>query len=87
MRRRLAARIRPFLLRRTKEQVAPELPAKTEITQSVELHPSQRDLYESIRLAMQERVRAEIARRGLAQSSIVILDALLKLRQACCDMQ
>jgi len=85
MRRRLAARIRPFLLRRTKEQVAPELPAKTEITQSVELHPSQRDLYESIRLAMQERVRAEIARRGLAQSSIVILDALLKLRQVCCD--
>jgi len=84
-RRQLAARLRPFLLRRTKEQVAAELPPKTEMTQVVELEPDQRDLYESIRLAMHERVRREIARKGLERSSIVILDALLKLRQVCCD--
>jgi len=51
----------------------------------VELVGSQRDLYETIRLTMHERVRAEIAERGLARSQIVILDALLKLRQVCCD--
>ncbi|MDE2482092.1 MAG: DEAD/DEAH box helicase, partial [bacterium] len=81
----LAARLRPFLLRRTKERVAQELPEKTEIVQRVELTGEQRDLYETIRLAMHERVRAEVERRGLARSRIVVLDALLKLRQVCCD--
>jgi hypothetical protein len=81
----LAERIAPFLLRRTKAAVASELPEKTEIVQRVELTGAQRDLYESVRLAMHERVRAEIADRGLARSQIVILDALLKLRQVCCD--
>jgi superfamily II DNA or RNA helicase len=83
--RLLAARIAPFLLRRTKEGVAAELPAKTEIVQRVELVGAQRDLYETVRLAMHQRVRAEIEERGLARSQIVILDALLKLRQVCCD--
>ncbi len=81
----LARRVRPFLLRRTKEAVIAELPPKTEILRSVELEGEQRDLYESIRLAMHERVRREVADKGLARSQIVILDALLKLRQVCCD--
>lgn len=81
----LASRLRPFLLRRTKERVARELPEKTEIVQRVELAGAQRDLYETIRLAMHKRVRDEVARRGLARSRIVVLDALLKLRQVCCD--
>lgn len=81
----LAARIKPFLLRRTKENVAKELPPKTEIIQRIELAGAQRDLYETIRLAMNKRVRDEVARRGLARSRIVVLDALLKLRQVCCD--
>ncbi|HYL19852.1 MAG TPA: DEAD/DEAH box helicase [Burkholderiales bacterium] len=81
----LARRLRPFLLRRTKEQVAQELPAKTEIVRPIELAGAQRDLYETVRASMHERVRAEIAARGLAQSHIVVLDALLKLRQVCCD--
>lgn len=81
----LARRVRPFLLRRTKEAVVRELPPKTEIVRSVELEGMQRDLYESIRLAMHERVRRAVADKGLARSRIVILDALLKLRQACCD--
>ena len=81
----LAQRIAPFLLRRTKEQVASDLPPKTEITETVEMGDGQRAIYEGIRLAMHAKVRAAIARRGLAGSGIVILDALLKLRQACCD--
>ena len=81
----LARRIRPFLLRRTKEQVAAELPLKTDIVHAVELSGAQRDLYEAVRASMHERVRAEIAARGLKQSHIVVLDALLKLRQVCCD--
>jgi SNF2 family DNA or RNA helicase len=81
----LAARLRPFILRRTKSQVASELPPKTEIVQRVELSEAQRDLYETVRLAMHEKIREEIAAKGLARSHIVILDALLKLRQACCD--
>jgi hypothetical protein len=81
----LARRIRPFVLRRTKEQVATELPAKTEIVETIELGEAQGDLYETVRAAMDERVQAEITARGLAQSQIVVLDALLKLRQTCCD--
>jgi SNF2 family DNA or RNA helicase len=81
----LAGRIAPFLLRRTKEQVASDLPEKTEIVTQVELGEQQRDLYEALRAAMSKRVRDALASRGLARSHIVVLDALLKLRQACCD--
>jgi SNF2 family DNA or RNA helicase len=81
----LVSRVKPFMLRRTKEQVATELPPKTEMLREIELAEGQRDLYETVRLAMHERVRAEIKARGLAQSNIAILEALLKLRQVCCD--
>ena len=81
----LVRRVKPFLLRRTKEEVAKELPPKTEIVREVELAGAQRDLYETVRLAMDEKVREAIASKGLARSQIVILDALLKLRQVCCD--
>lgn len=82
---RLSRRIRPFLLRRTKQQVATELPPKTEIIQTVALEGKQRELYETVRLAVHQRVREEIERQGLARSQIIVLDALLKLRQVCCD--
>jgi hypothetical protein len=81
----LATRVRPFLLRRTKEQVASELPPKQEMVREIELSEGQRDLYESVRLSMHKRVRDEIEQRGLARSNIAILEALLKLRQVCCD--
>ena len=81
----LARRIRPFILRRKKEDVAQELPPKTIIVRSVELEGSQRDLYETVRAAMDVKVRDEIANKGFSRSQIVILDALLKLRQVCCD--
>ncbi|MFF7708375.1 SNF2-related protein [Pseudomonas sp. NPDC007930] len=83
----LNRRIRPFMLRRTKEQVATELPAKTDIIQWVELNDAQRDLYETVRLAMDRKVREQIQRSGIARSQIIILEALLKLRQVCCDLR
>ncbi|MCU7833855.1 MAG: DEAD/DEAH box helicase [gamma proteobacterium symbiont of Taylorina sp.] len=81
----LHKRVIPFMLRRTKEMVATELPAKTEIIRTVPLSGKQRDLYETVRLAMDKQVRDEISKKGLARSHIMILDALLKLRQTCCD--
>ena len=81
----LARRIRPFMLRRRKDEVATELPAKTTIVRAVDLEGAQRDLYEIVRTAMQEKVRSIIAAQGLDRSHIVVLDALLKLRQVCCD--
>lgn len=81
----LAKRIGPFVLRRRKEEVATELPAKTEIVQNVELAGGQRDLYETIRLAMHAKVKEEVDKKGMSRAHIIILDALLKLRQVCCD--
>ena len=83
--RLLSARVKPFLMRRTKEEVAPELPEKTVIDELVPLEGAQAALYESIRTAMDKRIREAIAARGLAASRIAVLDALLKLRQVCCD--
>ncbi|MCE2573012.1 DEAD/DEAH box helicase [Motilimonas eburnea] len=81
----LKQKIAPFLLRRTKDQVAKELPPKTEITHLIEMPPEQRTLYESIRVTMESRVQGLLASKGLARSRIEFLDALLKMRQACCD--
>lgn len=81
----LRARLTPFILRRTKQLVAHELPPKVESVMTVELDGKQADLYETIRLSMEKAVRDAIADKGLAKSQIVFLDALLKLRQVCCD--
>ena len=83
--RLLAKRVKPFMLRRTKAEVASDLPPKTEIAERIDMEPAQRDIYESIRLSMHAKVQAAIAAKGFARSRIVILDALLKLRQTCCD--
>ena len=83
--RLLARRVRPFLLRRSKEDVARDLPPKTEMVERIAFDPPQRDVYETIRLSMHQRIRKAIEDKGWAKSRIVVLDALLKLRQACCD--
>jgi superfamily II DNA or RNA helicase len=84
-RRQLVQRIRPFILRRTKEMVAAELPPKTEIIQRIEMSGAQRDLYETVRAAVDRTVRSRLEQHGLGGSQIILLDALLKLRQTCCD--
>jgi SNF2 family DNA or RNA helicase len=81
----LARRLGPFMLRRRKDEVATELPPKTTIVRTVELEGAQRDLYETVRATMQKKVRDAIAVNGLARSHLIVLDALLKLRQVCCD--
>ena len=67
--RQLVKRVKPFILRRTKSEVAKELPPKTETVVSIDLEGSQRDLYETLRVAMHERVRSEIDKRGSGAKS------------------
>jgi hypothetical protein len=81
----LRRRVTPFMLRRTKGEVATDLPEKQEIISPVELGDKQANLYETIRLATEKTVREALSSKGLAKSQIQILDALLKLRQVCCD--
>lgn len=84
----LRRRIRPFLLRRTKAEVASELPPRTTIERRIELGEAQRDLYESIRAQMESRVRELLAGAGAGAgggAGLAVIDALLKLRQVCCD--
>jgi hypothetical protein len=83
----LNRRVAPLILRRTKDQVATELPEKTTLIHGIDLTSQQADLYESVRAAMDQRVRDAIAAKGIAQSHIIVLDALLKLRQICCHPQ
>jgi hypothetical protein len=83
----LNRRVSPLILRRTKDQVATELPEKTTLIHGIDLTAKQTDLYESVRAAMDTRVRDAIADKGLAKSHIIVLDALLKLRQICCHPQ
>ena len=73
----------PFVLRRTKDQVTRELPPKTTMVREAELGSAQARLYESLRLAMTKKVNQLLESKGLQNSHIEILDALLKLRQAC----
>ena len=82
--RRLTARLQPVLLRRTKDAVAKDLPPKTEILNGIEIDKAQADLYETIRAAVDKRVRDAIADQGVERSTLIVLDALLKLRQVCC---
>jgi SNF2 family DNA or RNA helicase len=81
----LKQRISPFFLRRTKLEVLPELPEKIEMVRPVILTEIQRELYENVRVALHQKVLSAIQKQGISQSQIYILDALLKLRQICCD--
>ncbi|WP_311222258.1 MULTISPECIES: DEAD/DEAH box helicase [unclassified Acidovorax] len=81
----LRRRVTPFLLRRSKSEVAKDLPEKVDNLTTIALAGAQADLYETVRLATEKAVRDALADKGLARSQIHILDALLKLRQVCCD--
>ena len=81
----LAQRVRPFILRRRKQDVATELPPRTEVIQRVQLQGKQRELYEAVRTTADKQVRRVLERQEFDGAQITILDALLKLRQVCCD--
>lgn len=81
----LAQRVRPFILRRRKQDVVSELPPRTEVIKRLQLQGQQRELYESVRVAADVQVRRVLQRQSFNGAQISILDALLKLRQVCCD--
>ena len=80
----LSARIRPFLLRRMKRDVAKDLPSLTEVVQRIPMGPEQRKVYEAVRLRARTDVQDAIL-GGRASRSFAVLEALLRLRQAACD--
>jgi superfamily II DNA or RNA helicase len=80
----LARAVRPFILRRTKDQVAKDLPEKTEQTIDCELEPPQRRLYDELREHYRQSLLARVDAVGLGRSKIQVLEALLRLRQAAC---
>ena len=81
--RLLKGLIKPFILRRTKEQVLKELPSKTEITLYCEMEKEQRDVYETFRKRIQEDLLEKAQESGMSKIGIYIIDGLLKLRQIC----
>jgi superfamily II DNA or RNA helicase len=80
----LARGVRPFVLRRTKAQVATDLPARTEQTILCDLEPRQRAFYNALRQHYRERLLGRVDRLGLRKSTLQVLEALLRLRQAAC---
>lgn len=81
---RLRKRIFPYVMRRLKEEVARELPPKTEITHYCEMTPEQKKLYQQMLLACRQEVFQEVEKNGIERSQVSIFTALLRLRQICC---
>ncbi len=84
---RLARRLRPFVLRRRKREVAADLPEKIEQVSFCELNPEQRAVYQQVLEAGRREVLDSVNTRGVAGSRMVVLTALLRLRQICCDLR
>ncbi len=75
--------IKPFVLRRTKEQVATELPPKVEDIIYCEMPPAQRRVYEAYRNQYRDKLLRQIEEKGIAKSKFMVLEALTRLRQIC----
>jgi superfamily II DNA or RNA helicase len=84
---RLGRRLRPFMLRRLKREVAADLPEKIDQVSYCELNEEQRALYQQVLDASRKEVLGAVEANGLAKSRMVILTALLRLRQICCDLR
>ncbi len=82
LREDLAARIAPFIKRRTKAQVAQDLPPKSELSLYCDLEPAQRELYEKIRAEGLRQLAT--CREGDTRANAAIFTTLLRLRQLCC---
>ncbi len=80
----VAQALRPFMLRRTKEQVLTELPGKTEQTLYCDMPTKQKKLYNELRDYYRIQLDSKIKTDGLKKSKIHVLEALLRLRQAAC---
>ncbi len=80
----LGRAIRPFLLRRTKAEVAPDLPERLEETWTCELGPREREFYDALKHHYRRELLGRVTREGLGASRVHVLEALLRLRQAAC---
>ena len=80
----LAFRVKPFILRRTKAEVAKDLPPKIESVTYCNMTDEQAELYTALTRKLRDQVLADVESKGMAKSQMSILDALLKLRQICC---
>ncbi|MCH8476148.1 MAG: DEAD/DEAH box helicase [Opitutales bacterium] len=80
----LSQRLRPFMLRRKKEDVAADLPKKSDINHYIALSEEQSRLYEARRSLLHREIRERVEKEGLAASQIFILQAITELRQICC---
>ncbi|MBM4343690.1 MAG: SNF2 helicase associated domain-containing protein [Deltaproteobacteria bacterium] len=80
----LRFRLRPFLLRRLKSDVLTELPPVTEVTLRCTMGPPQRTLYEKVRNTYRAQVLQAVDQTGIERNALTVLEALLRLRQACC---
>jgi superfamily II DNA or RNA helicase len=84
---RLARRLRPFMLRRMKREVAADLPARLEQVSYCELTTDQQSVYQQLLQAGRREITEAVGAQGLARSRMTILNALLRLRQVCCDLR
>jgi SNF2 family DNA or RNA helicase len=84
---RLVRRLRPFMLRRLKREVAKDLPEKIEQVSYCELSEGQRALYQQVLEASLKEIVNAVDANGLNKSRMVVLTALLRLRQICCDLR
>jgi superfamily II DNA or RNA helicase len=82
---RLRAVIHPFILRRTKTEVAKDLPPKLEVDKIIDLVPDQRAIYLQVLREVRATVMGEVEKQGMAKAQLHILAGLTKLRQAACD--
>ena len=73
----------PFILRRTKEQVAKDLPEKTEMILFCEMGTEQRKIYDAYRNDFRDRILGVVEEQGIQRSQLTILQGLMKLRQIC----
>ncbi len=81
----LSQALRPFILRRTKQQVLTELPSKTEQTLYCEMPAKQRKQYNELRDHYRQLLTKKVKQQGINKSKMHVLEALLRLRQAACD--
>ncbi len=84
---RLARRLQPFLLRRLKREVAADLPPKIEQVSTCDLTDTQKQVYQQVLHATRQELSGAASNRALPQGRMIVLTALLRLRQICCDLR
>ncbi|MFT5493230.1 MAG: superfamily II DNA or RNA helicase [Limisphaerales bacterium] len=84
---RLGRRLRPFILRRLKAEVAKDLPAKLEQVSYCELTGDQMEIYKQVLAVSRREVTNAVGAQGVAKSKMIVLNALMRLRQICCDLR